>query len=129
MTAPVRDAQWVFTVLKPLRLVLARDPAWASFVANTCVRAIGAWQHRVRAGAWSADTARAAARGRPNAAERDDDLVAARLASHPREAVREDAASQVRRELALELTRQPAAVGISVAQLGEHAGRLSTAHA
>ena len=59
------------------------------------------------------------------AAERDDDLVAARPASHPREAVREDAASQVRRELALDVTRQPAAVGISVAQLGEHRLRVT----
>ena len=43
--APYR--QWVFTVPKPLRLVLARDPAWTSFVGNACVRAIGAWQRRV----------------------------------------------------------------------------------
>jgi hypothetical protein len=27
---------------KPLRLVLARDPAWTSFVGNACVRTIGA---------------------------------------------------------------------------------------
>ena len=43
--APYR--QWVFTVPKPLRLVLARDPVWTSFVGNACVRAIGAWQRRV----------------------------------------------------------------------------------
>lgn len=43
--APYR--QWVFTVPKPLRLVLARDPAWTSWVGNLVVRAIGAWQRRV----------------------------------------------------------------------------------
>src|SRR5271170_302113 len=43
--APYR--QWVITVPKPLRLVLARDPAWTSFVGNACVRAIGAWQRRI----------------------------------------------------------------------------------
>jgi hypothetical protein len=43
--APYR--QWVFTVPKPLRLVLARDPAWSSWIGNACVRAIGAWQRRV----------------------------------------------------------------------------------
>ena len=26
--------------------MLARDPAWTSFVGNACVRAIGAWQRR-----------------------------------------------------------------------------------
>jgi hypothetical protein len=43
--APYR--QWVFTVPKPLRLRLARDPAWTSWVGNLAVRAIGAWQRRV----------------------------------------------------------------------------------
>jgi hypothetical protein len=43
--APYR--QWVFTVPKPLRLVLARDPAWTSWVGGLVVRAIGAWQRRV----------------------------------------------------------------------------------
>ena len=39
--------QWVFTVPKPLRLVLARDPAWASWIGDLAVRAIGAWQRRL----------------------------------------------------------------------------------
>jgi hypothetical protein len=43
--APYR--QWVFTVPRPLRLVLARDPGWTSWVGNLVVRAIGAWQRRV----------------------------------------------------------------------------------
>jgi len=43
--APYR--QWVFTVPKPLRLVLARDPAWTSWISGLVVRAIGAWQRRV----------------------------------------------------------------------------------
>jgi hypothetical protein len=43
--APYR--QWVFTVPKPLRLVLARDPAWMSWIGGLVVRAIGAWQRRV----------------------------------------------------------------------------------
>jgi hypothetical protein len=43
--APYR--QWVWTVPKPLRLVLARDPAWTSWVGRLAVRAIGAWQRRV----------------------------------------------------------------------------------
>jgi hypothetical protein len=43
--APYR--QWVLTVPRPLRLVLARDPAWTSWVGNLVVRAIGAWQRRV----------------------------------------------------------------------------------
>jgi hypothetical protein len=34
--------------------------------------------------------------------------------------MREDAALEVRGELALDVTRQPATVGIGVAQLGEH---------
>lgn len=38
--APYR--QWVFTVPRPLRLVLARDPAWTSWAGNLVVRAIGA---------------------------------------------------------------------------------------
>jgi hypothetical protein len=36
----------VFTVTKRRRLRLARDPAWASWVGNLAVRAIGAWQRR-----------------------------------------------------------------------------------
>jgi hypothetical protein len=55
----------------------------------------------------------------PLAAECDDDFVVAHLAAHAREAVREDAASQIRGELALDVARQPAAVGVGVAQLGE----------
>ena len=43
--APYR--QWVFTVPKALRLWLARDPAWTTWVGNLAVRAIGAWQRRV----------------------------------------------------------------------------------
>jgi len=43
--APFR--QWVFTVPKSLRLRLARDPAWTSWVGNLVVRAIGVWQRRV----------------------------------------------------------------------------------
>src|SRR5262249_21937530 len=41
------DRQWVFTVPKALRLRLARDPAWATWVGKLAVRAIGAWQRRV----------------------------------------------------------------------------------
>ena len=41
------DRQWVFTVPKPLRLVLARDPAWTRWTGALVVRAIGAWQRRV----------------------------------------------------------------------------------
>jgi hypothetical protein len=44
-SAPYR--QWVFTVPKALRLRLARDPAWATWVGTLAVRAIGAWQRRV----------------------------------------------------------------------------------
>ncbi len=43
--APYR--QWVFTVPKPLRLVLARNPAWTRWTGALVVRAIGAWQRRV----------------------------------------------------------------------------------
>ena len=43
--APYR--QWVFTVPKSLRVALARDPAWTSWVGNLVVRAIGVWQRRV----------------------------------------------------------------------------------
>ena len=43
--APFR--QWVFTVPKPLRLRLARDPAWARWAGQLVVRAIGAWQRRI----------------------------------------------------------------------------------
>lgn len=37
----------MFTLPKPLRLVLARDPAWARWVGQLVVRAVGAWQRRV----------------------------------------------------------------------------------
>jgi hypothetical protein len=53
------------------------------------------------------------------AAERHNDLVVTALTAHAREAVREDAAAQIRGELALDVARQPAAVGVGVAQLGE----------
>jgi hypothetical protein len=43
--APFR--QWVVTVPKPLRLRLARDPAWTSWAGRLAVRAIGAWQRHV----------------------------------------------------------------------------------
>ena len=43
--APYR--QWVFTVPKPLRLVLAGDPEWTSWVSGLVVRSISAWQRRV----------------------------------------------------------------------------------
>jgi hypothetical protein len=43
--APFR--QWVFSVPKPLRLRLARDPAWARWAGQLVVRAIGVWQRRV----------------------------------------------------------------------------------
>jgi hypothetical protein len=44
-SAPYR--QWVLTVPKMLRLRLARDPSWASWIGGLAVRAIGAWQRRV----------------------------------------------------------------------------------
>jgi hypothetical protein len=59
------------------------------------------------------------------AAERDDDLVAARLESHAREAVGQHATTEVRRELALDVARQAAALGVGVAQLGEHRLRVA----
>jgi hypothetical protein len=37
----------VLSVPKPLRLRLARDPAWTSWVGGLIVRAVGAWQRRV----------------------------------------------------------------------------------
>jgi len=43
--APYR--QWVVTVPKALRLRLARDPAWTTWVGNLAVRAIGTWQRRI----------------------------------------------------------------------------------
>jgi hypothetical protein len=46
--APYR--QWVFTVPKALRLRLARDPAWTTWVGNLAVRTIAAWQRRVARG-------------------------------------------------------------------------------
>jgi hypothetical protein len=44
-SAPYR--QWVLSVPKPLRLRLARDPAWTSWVGGLIVRAVGVWQRRV----------------------------------------------------------------------------------
>jgi len=41
-----RYRQWVLTVPKSLRLRLARDPSWASWVNQRIVRAIAAWQRR-----------------------------------------------------------------------------------
>ena len=41
-----RYRQWVFTVPKSLRLCLAREPAWASWVNQLIVRAIRVWQRR-----------------------------------------------------------------------------------
>ena len=41
-----RYRQWVFTVPKSLRLRLAREPAWASWVNQLIVRAIAVWQRR-----------------------------------------------------------------------------------
>jgi hypothetical protein len=41
-----RYRPWVFTVPKSLRLRLARDPAWASWVNRLIVRAIDGWQRR-----------------------------------------------------------------------------------
>ena len=41
-----RYRQWVFTVPKSLRLRLAREPAWASWVNRLIVRAIAVWQRR-----------------------------------------------------------------------------------
>jgi hypothetical protein len=43
-SAPYR--QWVLSLPKPLRLRLARDPAWASWVGGLIVRAIATWQRR-----------------------------------------------------------------------------------
>jgi hypothetical protein len=39
--------QWVLSVPKSLRLRLARDPTWTSWVGGLVVRAVGAWQRRV----------------------------------------------------------------------------------
>ena len=44
-SAPYR--QWVLSLPKPLRLRVARDPAWASWVGGLIVRAVAAWQWRV----------------------------------------------------------------------------------
>ena len=46
------------------------------------------------------------------AAKRDDDLLIARRAAYPREAVGENTAAQVLGEFALDVTRQAAIVGI-----------------
>jgi hypothetical protein len=42
--APYR--QWVLSLPRSLRLRLARDPAWVSFVNDVLVRAIAAWQRK-----------------------------------------------------------------------------------
>ena len=44
-SAPYR--QWVLSVPKPLRLRVARDPAWTSWVGGLIVRAVGVWQRSV----------------------------------------------------------------------------------
>jgi len=44
-SAPYR--QWVLSVPTLLRLRLARDPAWASWIGGLVVRAIGTWQRRI----------------------------------------------------------------------------------
>jgi hypothetical protein len=44
-SAPYR--QWVLSLPKPLRLRLARHPAWTTWVGGLIVRAITAWQRRV----------------------------------------------------------------------------------
>src|SRR5262245_39917331 len=49
--APYR--QWVFTVPKLLRLRVARDAAWVSWVGGLVVRSISAWQRRVARNAGS----------------------------------------------------------------------------
>src|SRR5690606_18031313 len=59
------------------------------------------------------------------ATERDDDLVVAGLAADTREAVREDAAPQIGRELALDVPWEATAVRIGVAQLGEKGLRMA----
>lgn len=59
------------------------------------------------------------------AAERDDDLVVAGLTADAREAVREHAAPQIGRELALDVPGEAAAVRIGVPQLGEHGLRVA----
>ena len=41
-----RYRQWVFSVPKSLRLRLACEPAWASWVNQLIVRAIAVWQRR-----------------------------------------------------------------------------------
>ena len=44
-SAPYRP--WVLSLPKPLRLRLARHPAWTTWVGGLIVRAIAAWQRRV----------------------------------------------------------------------------------
>jgi hypothetical protein len=41
------EGPWVLSLPKPLRLRLARHPAWTTWVGGLIVRAIGAWQRRV----------------------------------------------------------------------------------
>ena len=53
-------------------------------------------------------------------AERDDDLFMARRAAHAREAMGQHAAPQVFGELALDVTRQSATLGVGCTHLGEH---------
>jgi len=45
--AAARARSAVLTVRKPLRLVLAPDRAWTSWIGGLVVRAIGAWQRRI----------------------------------------------------------------------------------
>jgi hypothetical protein len=47
------------------------------------------------------------------ARERDEELVIARLAANPREAMGEEATAQILRELAVDVARQAAAVGVA----------------
>ncbi|HEY4185103.1 MAG TPA: hypothetical protein VGP07_08540, partial [Polyangia bacterium] len=47
------------------------------------------------------------------------------LTAHAREAMREDAAPEIRRELALDVPRHPASLGIGVAQFGEQRLRVT----
>ncbi len=61
----------------------------------------------------------------PLAAERHHDLVVTGLTAHAREAVREDAAPQIRGEFALDVARQPTTVGVGVAHLGEQRLRMT----
>ncbi len=41
------EASALLSLPKPLRLRLAREPAWASWVGGLIVRAVAVWQRRV----------------------------------------------------------------------------------